>query len=206
MQLAVAPQSTDQRIADILEKVRMAFAERGFDGASMQDLARAAGMSVGNFYRYFPAKSAIIAALINHDLAEMERDFATVLGSPHPMQRLREMIHARVPEHQSCRDGQLWAEIAAVALRKPEISAIARAMETAIAANLTAVFALKAGISAEEAATRFGAEAAFIVLMVKASAMVGPHPGPLQKDLTDLILRTIDQTLDAIPGAPDLAD
>lgn len=206
MQLAVIPASTDQRVADILDRVRTAFAERGFDGASMQDLARSAGMSVGNFYRYFPSKSAIIAALINRDLAEMERDFATVIGSPHPMQRLRQMIHARVPEHQSCREGQLWAEIAAVALRKPEISAIAQQMETAIAANLTSVFALKAGIPAEEAATRFRAEAAFIVLMVKSSAMVGPHLGPLQKDLTDLILRTIDQTLDNIPGAPGFAD
>ena len=44
----------EQRTLDILALVRVAFAEKGFDGASMQDLARAAGMSVGNFYRYFP--------------------------------------------------------------------------------------------------------------------------------------------------------
>ena len=33
----------------LLEGVRQAFAEKGFDGASMLDLARACGMSVGNF-------------------------------------------------------------------------------------------------------------------------------------------------------------
>ena len=45
------PPGTEQRIAEIIVSVRTAFAEKGFDGASMQDLARAAGMSVGNFYR-----------------------------------------------------------------------------------------------------------------------------------------------------------
>ena len=55
---------TDQKVAEILSRLRDTFAEKGFDGASMQDLARAAGMSVGNFYRYFPSKSDIIAQMI----------------------------------------------------------------------------------------------------------------------------------------------
>ncbi len=48
-----APTAIDRRQMDILEAVHSTFVEKGFDGASMQDLARAAGMSVGNFYRYF---------------------------------------------------------------------------------------------------------------------------------------------------------
>ena len=44
----------EDRSTGILEAARRAFAEKGFDGASMQDIARAAGMSAGNFYRYFP--------------------------------------------------------------------------------------------------------------------------------------------------------
>ena len=47
------PTTPDRRQTDILEAVHGTFVEKGFDGASMQDLARAAGMSVGNFYRYF---------------------------------------------------------------------------------------------------------------------------------------------------------
>ena len=53
MQMSVHPPA-DQRSVEILALVRQAFVEKGFDGASMQDLARSAGMSVGNFYRYFP--------------------------------------------------------------------------------------------------------------------------------------------------------
>ena len=199
MQLAILP-STDQRGAEILGSVRGAFAERGFDGASMQDLARAAGMSVGNFYRYFPSKAAIVEALINLDLAEMEADFAAVIGSHCPMDRLREMIRFRLPQHQSCCDGQLWAEINAVALRKPEIGAAASRMESAIVANLTSVFAAETGLSPAEAMVRFLAQATYIVILVKSAAMIGPDMGALQKDLTDLIIRTINQTLDDIAG------
>ena len=53
MTAPIAP--ADLRSAMILASVRRAFTEKGFDGASMQDLAREAGMSVGHFYRYFPS-------------------------------------------------------------------------------------------------------------------------------------------------------
>ena len=85
MQIAVP--TLDQKIADILVRVRSAFIEKGFDGASMQDLARAAGMSVGNFYRYFPSKSAIVEQLIAYDLDEMQAEFAQVIKSDHPIDR-----------------------------------------------------------------------------------------------------------------------
>ena len=89
----------EQRIFDILASVRVAFAEKGFDGASMQDLARAAGISVGNFYRYFPSKSAIIDQLIAHDLAEMDRHFAEIMTSPFPLLALKQQVSAQIQLH-----------------------------------------------------------------------------------------------------------
>ena len=77
---AALSQPADARSVEILDRVRHAFAEKGFDGASMQDLARAAGMSVGNFYRYFPSKAAIVEGLIHRDLSEIEATFAAVMG------------------------------------------------------------------------------------------------------------------------------
>ena len=69
-----------------------AFAEKGFDGASMQDLARAAGMSVGNFYRYFASKAAIVQALIALDLEEMARDFLPIFASDDPIATMRQQV------------------------------------------------------------------------------------------------------------------
>ncbi|MDP2053136.1 MAG: hypothetical protein Q8L75_05840, partial [Acidobacteriota bacterium] len=62
------------------------------------------------------------------------------------------------------------------------------------------VFAAETGLPPAEALTRFRAQATYIVILVKSAAMIGPDMGPLQKDLTDLIIRTINQTLDDIAG------
>lgn len=192
------PAAAEQRSGEILASVRTAFAQKGFDGASMQDLARAAGMSVGNFYRYFPSKTAIVAALIAHDLREMEQDFAAVMAAPRPLQALRELLHRRVPEHQSCDDGALWAEITAAAQRKPEIGAVACRMESDIQSYFTRIFAAETGLSPASAAERFGAHAAFLIVLFKSSAMIAPGNPVLQQHLTALILRSMDQTLDEI--------
>ena len=188
----------DQRVADILRDVRRAFAEKGFDGASMQDLARTAGMSVGNFYRYFPSKAAIVEALIARDLAEMEQDFATILTAPAPMDALRAKIRRRVTLQECAEDGPVWAEICAAALRKPEIGAAAQRMESEIVAHLTAVFARITGRTHDDAMAQFGTHAALIVMLVQSIVMHAPANDPRHQPLTLMVLRIIDDTLDAV--------
>ena len=188
----------DHRSAEILASVRSAFAEKGFDGASMQDLARAAGMSVGNFYRYFPSKAATVEALIQSDLAEVEADFAAVIRASQPMQALRDVLHRRVVEHQCNADGQIWAEITAAALRKPEIGAICGVMDATVIGNLCTVFSAETGVPLPQAQSRFGAEAAFILLLVKSAACMPGSDTPQTDQLNALILHTIDRTLDSI--------
>jgi AcrR family transcriptional regulator len=48
----------------ILAAGRAAFAERGFAGASMREIAARAGVTVGNVYRYFPGKDALFGAVV----------------------------------------------------------------------------------------------------------------------------------------------
>lgn len=195
------PPGTEQRIAEIIVSVRTAFAEKGFDGTSMQDLARAAGMSVGNFYRYFPSKSAIVSALILHDMSEIERDFAAVLAAPRPLEALRALLHRRIAERQASSDVKLWAEITAAAQRKPEIGEPCCRMEAEILSCLTQVFAAGTGLAPEIAHERFGAHAAFIIVLFKSSTMIAPGNPQLHGHLNTMILRTIDQTLDEISAS-----
>lgn len=196
-----ADSPADQRVAAILAAARQAFAEKGFDGASMQDLARAAGMSVGNFYRYFASKAAIVGALIAHDLAEMGQDFEAVLGSDDPIAAMRQQVRTKLVEHQCGHDGALWAEITATALRKPEIGLACGHMEATIADYLTQAFAKATGLSLEQTRVRFGAHAALIVMLVKSSAMLPLHDNKIQGDLNTLVLRIIDQTLDEVAAS-----
>jgi len=191
----------DGRTAEILALVSVAFAEKGFDGASMQDLARAAGMSVGNFYRYFPSKAAIVQGLIDQDLAEMEAEFLTVLQSPAPMEGLRGLMQARLDDHRTREDGQLWAEITAAAQRKPEIGQAACDMETQIASYLTRIFAAETGLSEAEITSRFPAHAAFAITLFKSAAMLPPTVEPIRNDLIALIQRAIDTTMSDILAA-----
>ena len=52
----------------ILDAARQCFIEHGFHGASMAQIAQAAGISVGLAYRYFDGKHAIMLAIIDQQL------------------------------------------------------------------------------------------------------------------------------------------
>jgi AcrR family transcriptional regulator len=51
----------------ILDGARKAFLADGFDGASMNDIARVAGVSKGTLYVYFTSKEVLFEELIWHD-------------------------------------------------------------------------------------------------------------------------------------------
>lgn len=193
-----APQPTDHRSSEILDFARRAFVEKGFDGASMQDLARAAGMSVGNFYRYFPSKAAIVAALVTRDLAEVEQEFGAIIGSAQPRDALRETLQRHISGEACGDDGPIWAEITAAAVRKPEIGAVLQRMEAEICGYLTIVFGLIAARPVAEAAVRYGAHCRLLMMLVKASAMRLPQADDAAGDLNDLLMRMIDRILDEI--------
>lgn len=57
----------DDKARQILDGARRIFLRDGFDGASMNDIVRAAGVSKGTLYVYFPSKEVLFAALIRHD-------------------------------------------------------------------------------------------------------------------------------------------
>ncbi len=197
--MTVTIPAQDLRSAEILGRARNAFAEKGFDGASMQDIARSAGMSVGNFYRYFPSKAAMVEALITADMQEMERDFRQILTAADPMAMLRQMIGLRLTDDVSCaQDGRVWAEITAAAMRKPEIAALSMRMGQQITANMCAVFARVTGLCERDALERFQSHANFIVLMVKTAAMTPPENCPGHAELMAHVQRTIDHTLNDV--------
>lgn len=54
----------------ILAGARQVFFERGFDAASMGDIARAAGVSKGTLYVYFENKEDLFAALVASECSE----------------------------------------------------------------------------------------------------------------------------------------
>ena len=205
MQLAVTPQlpsHADIRSAEILAAVRQTFVEKGFDGASMQDLARAAGMSVGNFYRYFPSKAAIIQALIHAHSAEIQSDFAVILTAPHPLAALRHVLHGRVLDEECIKDMGLWTEIEAAIRRSPDIARAAQGMQTKVIDQFLAVFAAETNLTLEQANRHFSALAAYVLVMVKAASCLSCGSALDQNEVRSMILRSIDLTLDDVAAYP----
>ena len=54
----------DDKARQILDGARRVFLAQGFDGASMNDIARTAGVSKGTIYFHFDSKEALFEALI----------------------------------------------------------------------------------------------------------------------------------------------
>ncbi len=122
-----SPESRRQQILDAAcERVR----QSGFHGASMADIAKAAGLSVGQIYRYFENKEAIIAAIVAQDLAEMRDKFAEMESQPGT---LSDAIDEHLPEAvDKCFDPRraaLALEVVAEAARNPKVAAIVRSAD-----------------------------------------------------------------------------
>ena len=195
--MSLTTPAADARSHEILASIRQAFAEKGFDGASMQDLARAAGMSVGNFYRYFPSKAAIVQAMCGYDLSEMQAEFAEIEQSAQPMTCLRDRILAHFDEN-ALKDGQLWAEITASAIRKPEIGLAAREMEETVKRLLATIFAAITRRPVDEALVRYEGQCQMLILLVKAMAVRTSQCGPAAPPLAAQVVAVVDRILSEI--------
>src|SRR3954463_15149778 len=83
----------DRRLA-IVEAAARLYADRGFLGASIADLAAACGASKALIYHYFPSKEDILFEVMDshiRDLSAIEGEIAQLDG--HPEDRLRALTH-----------------------------------------------------------------------------------------------------------------
>lgn len=56
----------DRRLAKVLHHAARIFCEKGYEGASMRDLSRAAGMSLAGLYHYFDSKEELLYLIQKH--------------------------------------------------------------------------------------------------------------------------------------------
>src|SRR6478735_536596 len=61
--------ASDHKRRQVLDGARRVFLSAGFDGASMGEIAKAAGVSKGTLYTYFESKEALFEALILEERA-----------------------------------------------------------------------------------------------------------------------------------------
>ena len=137
-----------RRTGEILGAAEVCFVRSGFHRTTIQSIADEAAMSVGNVYRYFPSKDAVVEALIVRDHAMMAADFDR-LATDDLMGGFAALMRRQILE---CGHAQavLWLEICAESARNPVIAAVTQAHHRAIAGHLQTFFAR---VAAERART-----------------------------------------------------
>jgi AcrR family transcriptional regulator len=75
----------------LLETAKAAFAERG-SGASLDEIARTAGVGAGTLYRHFPTRDALIEAVYRNETEQLVAAAARLAETHPPMTALREWL------------------------------------------------------------------------------------------------------------------
>ncbi|MBC7670503.1 TetR/AcrR family transcriptional regulator [Caulobacter sp. DWR2-3-1b2] len=127
---AVCRPTPEARRQQILDAACDCVRQAGFHGASMAEIAKAAGLSVGQIYRYFENKEAIIAAIVAQDLAEMREKFAEMKSRPGDLlDAMTEHLPEAVDKCFDLRRAALVLEVLAEAARNPKVACIVRAAD-----------------------------------------------------------------------------
>jgi len=90
-------------VARILDAAARIFQEQGYAGATTNDIADEAGVSIGSLYQYFPNKDAVLVALAHQHIESAAAGLTDLLGrlradsAFEPI--VREVVHFLVEQH-----------------------------------------------------------------------------------------------------------
>lgn len=116
----VTAQETRDRV---LRGAGSVFARLGYDGASIAEIASAAGLSSGAIYAHFGSKAALFAATLHaRGPAEMERLLAVDRTGAEGMRFVRDRGIALA--RRRAEDGSLLVEAIVAAKRHPDVAAL----------------------------------------------------------------------------------
>jgi AcrR family transcriptional regulator len=67
-----------QRVAELLQAAAAVFQERGFEAATMAEIAARAGANINSLYRFFPNKDAVADALTSQYAEALRAEYAAI--------------------------------------------------------------------------------------------------------------------------------
>jgi AcrR family transcriptional regulator len=120
----------DSRRETILDAATAMFVRKGFEAATMQEIATEADLSAGAIYRYFPSKEALLRAVCAGASGEISQQFASASeATSSPLEAILEIGRQEweaMAEPENRDATMLYLETALAAARRPEELAAAR--------------------------------------------------------------------------------
>ncbi|MEW6168251.1 MAG: TetR family transcriptional regulator [Pseudomonadota bacterium] len=113
------PERSEQRCRQILEAAAECFERRGFHNASMAEISKTAGMSVGHIYHYFENKEAIIRAMVEAQAQELVSRMEEFRRHPDVLAALVERVDEGMARNTARNRAALKIEVLAEAARSP---------------------------------------------------------------------------------------
>jgi AcrR family transcriptional regulator len=141
-----------ERRAAILDAAMTVFAERGYHAASIDEIAREAGVSKALIYEHFASKQALWASLLDAQAAEIFRRLAAGAATAEPGEvRLRAGVDAFLTFVEERRGAwrMLFREAA-----DPEVAAFLDRVRGQVAGVVAALIAAEPATAAEDRADR----------------------------------------------------
>src|SRR6478735_4718968 len=126
------------RRAIILDAFERCIVRAGFHRTTMQDVAKEAGMSAGNLYRYFVSKDQLVSGLCERDRERFGADFQHVGEADDVMAALVALGRQHFVEEPRSRCVQ-FMEIWAEATRNPAVAEVCATIDGEVHSRLVGI-------------------------------------------------------------------
>ncbi len=128
-----------QRRGKILEAAVMCFLENGYHQTGVRDIAKRAGISLGNLYNHFPGKHDVLAEIAALERSELE-PFLELLADSAPAPTILDRFVAAYARYLAAPENAiLTIEITSEAIRKPDIAEMFLANRNVLVTALASV-------------------------------------------------------------------
>ncbi len=118
----VDPKRHRARRTHIIESALVLFASKGFADTTTSDICRAAGISTGSLFHYFPSKQAVFYGIWELDRTEWDEVFAAAEADPDPWAALMAIVDKLAADAAEPIMAGLLVEVIAQAHRDPEFA------------------------------------------------------------------------------------
>lgn len=192
------PTNTEQRRREIVDGLLRVMGRSGYEGASIQAIGKAAGLSPGLVHYHFKTKQDVLVELIETLATQLEARYRARASAAHDAQaRLHAFIdaHVALDQDKNPRAVAAWNIIGAEAIRQPEVRTLYR---RTLARSLSEMRTLvRACLRADQRSTReAGRIAAALVSAIEgAFRIAAAAPKGLPRGYAAPMLRRAAETL-----------